>query len=60
MDDNFSAATLENVDTYLTEEDIAKNQFKADFAFQQKLIGHRLDISDRVIQQFGRAADVEK
>ncbi len=54
VDQNLSARHLNDVDVRLTEEDIAKNQRKADFAFEQGLLKRRVDVGARVNQSFVR------
>lgn len=48
VDENLGAARLEDVDVRLTTTDVAKNQQKADFAFDQNLLSRRLSVGERV------------
>uniref|UniRef100_UPI004057916A ABC transporter substrate-binding protein n=1 Tax=Candidatus Electronema sp. TaxID=2698783 RepID=UPI004057916A len=50
-DSNLSATSLDQVNIWLSEEDIAKNQRKTDFAFSQGLLKRKVVIADRVVQQ---------
>lgn len=50
-DTNLSASSLGEVNVWLSEEDIAKNQRKTDFAFSQGLLKRKVVIADRVVQQ---------
>jgi ABC-type nitrate/sulfonate/bicarbonate transport system substrate-binding protein len=52
VDDNLKSDKLEDINIVLTEQDINKNQRKADFAYQQNLISKKLDIKKRIIWKF--------